>query len=85
MLQNIRKNIQGTMAKVIIALIIVPFALFGIDSLIGGSGIQYVAEVNGEGGLGFGGGVANLGTIDVLLTMIVANEADIGADCFGCD
>jgi peptidyl-prolyl cis-trans isomerase D len=48
MLQNIRKNIQGTMAKVVVAIIIVPFALFGIESLIGGSGVQSVAEVNGE-------------------------------------
>ena len=37
------------MAKIIVALIVVPFALFGIDSLVGGSGVQYVAEVNGEG------------------------------------
>lgn len=37
------------MAKVIVALIVVPFALFGIESLIGGGGVQYVAEVNGEG------------------------------------
>ena len=37
------------MAKIIVALIVVPFALFGIESLVGGSGVQYVAEVNGEG------------------------------------
>jgi peptidyl-prolyl cis-trans isomerase D len=49
MLQDIRKNLQGTIAKVIIAIIIVPFALFGIESLLGGGGVQYVAEVNGEG------------------------------------
>jgi peptidyl-prolyl cis-trans isomerase D len=49
MLQNIRKNLQGTIAKVIVAIIIVPFALFGIESLIGGGGVQYVAEVNGQG------------------------------------
>ena len=48
MLQNIRDNIQGTMAKIIIGIIIVPFALFGIDSLIGGSGVVNVANVNGE-------------------------------------
>ena len=48
MLQSIRKNIQGTMAKVIVGIIIVPFALFGIDSLLGGSVIQNVAEVNGQ-------------------------------------
>lgn len=49
MLQNIRKNFQGTIAKVIVAIIVVPFALFGIESLLGGGGVQYVAEVNGEG------------------------------------
>ena len=48
MLQSIRKNIQGTMAKVIVGIIVVPFALFGIDSLLGGSVIQNVAEVNGQ-------------------------------------
>lgn len=48
MLQNIRNNIQGTAAKFIIALIIVPFALFGIDSLFGGSGQVPAAVVNGE-------------------------------------
>ncbi len=48
MLQNIRKNLQGTIAKVIVAIIIVPFALFGIESLVGGGGVQNVAQVNGE-------------------------------------
>ncbi len=48
MLQNIRKNIQGMVAKVIVALIVIPFALFGIESLTGGGGVQNVAEVNGE-------------------------------------
>lgn len=48
MLRNIRKNLQGTIAKVIVAIIVVPFALFGIESLLGGGGVQYVAEVNGE-------------------------------------
>ena len=46
MLQNIRNNIQGTMAKVIIAIIIVPFAIFGVESLVGGSGSVPVATVN---------------------------------------
>ena len=49
MLQDIRKNMQGTGAKIIVAIIVVPFALFGIESLLGGGGVQYVAEVNGEG------------------------------------
>ncbi len=40
MLQNIRNNIQGMVAKVIIALIIVPFAIFGVESLMGGSGFE---------------------------------------------
>ena len=31
------------------AIIVVPFALFGIESLLGGGGVQYVAKVNGEG------------------------------------
>lgn len=48
MLQNIRDNIQGLVAKVIIALIVVPFAIFGIESLIGGGGPVDVAKVNGE-------------------------------------
>lgn len=48
MLQNIRKNIQGTAAKIIIALIVVPFAIFGIDSLVGGGGVVEVAKVNDD-------------------------------------
>ena len=49
MLQNIRRKFQGAMAKVIVAIIVVPFALFGIESLIGGASAQNVAEVNGVG------------------------------------
>jgi peptidyl-prolyl cis-trans isomerase D len=48
MLRNIRNNIQGTGAKVIIAIIIVPFALFGIDSLFNSSAPSAAAVVNGE-------------------------------------
>ncbi|WP_372861438.1 SurA N-terminal domain-containing protein [Spongiibacter sp.] len=48
MLQNIRNNIQGTAAKVIIAIIVVPFALFGIDSLFSGGAQPPAATVNGE-------------------------------------
>lgn len=48
MLQNIRDNIQGVVAKIIIALIIVPFAIFGIETLIGGGGPVEVAKVNGD-------------------------------------
>lgn len=48
MLQNIRNNIQGKAAKVIIAIIVVPFALFGIDSLFNSSAPSSAAVVNGE-------------------------------------
>lgn len=49
MLQNIRDNSQGIIAKIIIGLIVAVFALFGAESIIGGF-IQQppVAEVNGE-------------------------------------
>jgi peptidyl-prolyl cis-trans isomerase D len=49
MLQDIRKSSQGTAAKVIVGLIIVVFALFGAESIVGGlSGEPEVATVNGE-------------------------------------
>lgn len=48
MLQNIRANLQGTVAKVIIGLICVPFVLVGVESLLGSSGSSQVAEVNGQ-------------------------------------
>lgn len=48
MLQNIRDNIQGFAAKIIIGLMIVPFALYGIDFLFSGSSETPVAVVNGE-------------------------------------
>src|SRR5579872_4941901 len=48
MLQNIRDNVQGIVAKVIIAIIIVPFAIFGIETLISGGGPAEVAKINGE-------------------------------------
>lgn len=48
MIQNFRKSLEGTTAKVIVGLIIVTFALFGVDSIVGGlSGEPSVAEVNG--------------------------------------
>ena len=47
MLQNIRDKLQGTVAKVIIALIAVPFAVFGIDAFFSGSAPD-AARVNGE-------------------------------------
>ena len=49
MLQNIRDNSQGIVAKVIIGLIIGIFALFGVESIVGGfMNTSTVAEVNGE-------------------------------------
>lgn len=49
MLQDIRKSSQGTVAKIIVGLIIVVFALFGAESIVGGlSGEPEVATVNGE-------------------------------------
>jgi len=48
MLQNIRKSTQGTAAKVVIGLIVISFAAFGIESILLGGGGNGVAEVNGE-------------------------------------
>lgn len=48
MLQNIRTNTQGTIAKVIIALIAIPFVLTGAETLLSSSGSQKIAKVNGE-------------------------------------
>ena len=48
MLQDIRANIQGTVAKIIIGLIVVSFSIFGIESLLFSGGGGAVAEVNGE-------------------------------------
>ena len=48
MLQNIRNNVQGTMAKGIILLITIPFVLTGAESLLSSGGSQKVAKVNGE-------------------------------------
>lgn len=49
MLQNIRDNSQGIVAKIIVGLIIVTFALFGVESLVSlTSGSNAPAIVNGE-------------------------------------
>lgn len=49
MLQDIRDNAQGTIAKVIIGLLIVSLSIWGMDAIIGGfSGEPEVATVNGE-------------------------------------
>jgi len=48
MLQDIRANAQGTVAKVIVGLIVIAFAFFGIESILLGGGGNAVAEVNGD-------------------------------------
>ncbi len=49
MLQDIRENSQGTIAKIIIGLLIVSLSIWGMDAIIGGfSGEPKVATVNGE-------------------------------------
>ena len=48
MLQDIRKSTQGNTAKVIIGVIVISFALFGIESILLGGGGTSMAEVNGE-------------------------------------
>ena len=50
MLQDMRKSAQGTVAKVVVGFIIVIFALFGAESIVGSLGGEpEVASVNGEG------------------------------------
>jgi peptidyl-prolyl cis-trans isomerase D len=48
MLLEIRERAQGWIAYAIIILISIPFALWGIQSYLGGGGEQVVAEVNGN-------------------------------------
>ena len=49
MLQDIRDNAQGTIAKVIIGLLIVSLSIWGMDAIIGGfSSEPEVATVNGQ-------------------------------------
>ena len=45
MLQNIRENLQGTLAKVVVFIICVPFVLFGVESFFRGGGEAAIAEV----------------------------------------
>lgn len=50
MLQDFRDNLKGITTWILVAIIIVPFALFGVDSLfLTGSAVNEVASVNGEG------------------------------------
>lgn len=49
MLQDIRNSTQSAAAKIVVGLIVVTFALFGVESIVGGlSGEPEVAVVNGE-------------------------------------
>ncbi len=49
MLDSIRNHTQGWLAKVILALITIPFALFGIDSYFNDAGSNVaIAKVNGD-------------------------------------
>lgn len=49
MLQDIRDNSQGTIAKIIVIAVIVSLALFGVEAIVGGfTGEPTVATVNGD-------------------------------------
>lgn len=49
MLQDIRENAQGTIAKIVVGLLIVSLSIWGMDAIIGGfSGEPEVATVNGQ-------------------------------------
>ncbi|MEZ5573154.1 MAG: SurA N-terminal domain-containing protein [Halioglobus sp.] len=48
MLQDIRQQIQGTTAKIVVGVIVVTFAFFGIESILVSGGGNEIAEVNGE-------------------------------------
>ncbi len=48
MLQDIRKSSQGTGAKIIVGIIVIAFAGFGVEQILLGGGSDGIAEVNGE-------------------------------------
>ena len=48
MLQDIRQHTQGTAAKIIIGIIVISFAFFGIQSILVSGGDNEIADVNGE-------------------------------------
>lgn len=48
MLQDIRQQVQGTTAKIVVGLIVVSFAFFGIESILVSGGGNEIAEVNGD-------------------------------------
>jgi len=48
MLQAINDRIKGWLGALVIIMITIPFAFWGIESYIGGGGKQFAATVNGE-------------------------------------
>ncbi|MFL0798484.1 MAG: SurA N-terminal domain-containing protein [Cellvibrionaceae bacterium] len=48
MLQSMRDNIKGTAAFILVIIICIPFALFGVDALFTSNGAQNAAEINGD-------------------------------------
>ncbi len=48
MLQDIRQHIEGPTAKIVVGLIVISFAFFGIESILVSGGGNEIAEVNGE-------------------------------------
>jgi len=49
MLQDFRDNIRGFTATILVAIIIIPFAFWGVESLfVSGSAVDQVATVNGD-------------------------------------
>ncbi len=48
MLQDIRQSTKGTAAKIVVGLIVITFAFFGIESILVGGGDNEIAKVNGE-------------------------------------
>ena len=48
MLQDIRQHTQGTAAKIIVGMIVISFAFFGIQSILVSGGDNEIADVNGE-------------------------------------
>ena len=48
MLQDIRQYTQGTTAKIVVGLIVISFAFFGIESILVSGGGNEIAEVNGK-------------------------------------
>jgi peptidyl-prolyl cis-trans isomerase D len=48
MLQDIRANVGGPFTKVVVVLIVLAFALFGVENILLGGGNSGMGEVNGE-------------------------------------